>query len=121
MRPASGPLVRPSSATASAAVRIAPRIAGSGSTPCSSAVSSASLAVSAAVCDASSGREAEETPSQTTATCAFSPPGSEVAATAKASSLRWWRTPRSLTAATPDSSRSWWSRGRGWAAPQDSQ
>ena len=50
--------------------------------------------------EASSGRVAEETPSQTMATTAGEPSGSAVEDTANASSLRWWRRPRSLTAAT---------------------
>ncbi|WP_408607347.1 hypothetical protein [Kitasatospora mediocidica] len=39
----------------------------------------------------------------------------------KESSLRWWRTPRSLTPATPGIDDSMWSRGRGWTPPQASQ
>lgn len=74
-----------------------------------------------AAADASSGRLAEETPSQTMATVAAEPSGRAVAATANESSLRWWRSPRSLTAATLPSSSSRWSRSRGWACPQCSQ
>lgn len=79
------------------------------------------MAAAAAAAEASSGRLAEDTPSQTTATVAVDPSGRLVAATAKESSLRWWRSPRSLTAATLPSSSSWWSRSRGWACPQCSQ
>ncbi len=71
--------------------------------------------------EASSGRVAEETPSQTIATEAGAPSGSTVQPTEKASSLRWWRRPRSLTAATGPDSCSMWSRSRGWACPQFSQ
>ncbi len=100
---------------------MAARIASFGSRPASREVSSDSEAESTAVAEASSGRSEEETPSHTTATTTGSPPGSEVAATVKLSSLRWWRTPRSLTPATPPSAFSMWSRGRGWAPPQPSQ
>jgi hypothetical protein len=59
--------------------------------------------------EASSGRGAEETPSETIAT-ATGP--DSVSATAKciASSLREWRRPRSLTPATWPRSSSMWSR-----------
>lgn len=79
------------------------------------------MAAFAAAADASSGRLAEETPSQTIATTAGEPSGRAVEDTAKESSLRWWRRPRSLTAATEPSSCSMWSRSRGWACPQFSQ
>jgi hypothetical protein len=85
------------------------------------ASSSSSFAARAAASDASSGRVAEETPSQTIATTAGEPSGSAVEETANASSLRWWRRPRSLTAATAPNSCSMWSRSRGWAWPQFSQ
>ena len=52
------------------------------------------------------GRVADDTPSQTIASAAGVPSGSKVRPTAKASSLRWWRRPRSLTAATGPDSRS---------------
>ncbi len=74
-----------------------------------------------AASDASSGRVADETPSQTTAKDTGEPSGSVVVPTAKASSLRWCRRPRSLTAATGPRSCSMWSRSRGWAWPQFSQ
>lgn len=83
--------------------------------------SSASLAAAAAAADASSGRVADDTPSQTIATVAAEPSGRPTEDTANASSLRWWRSPRSLTAATAASSCSMWSRSRGWAWPQFSQ
>lgn len=110
-----------SSATARAATPIASRIAWSGRRPRGRAASRWAAAAWTAVADASSGRAEEETPSQTTASTAASPPGRWVAATVKASSLRWCRSPRSVTPATPSAVSSWWSRGRGWAPPQLSQ
>ena len=108
--------------TASAAATIASCMACWGWVPRGSASSSASLAaLAAAAADASSGRVADDTPSQTIATTAGEPSGRAVEDTANASSLRWWRSPRSLTAATAPSSCSMWSRSRGWAWPQFSQ
>ena len=79
------------------------------------------MAAREAAREASSGRVAEDTPSQTIATTAGEPSDSAVEDTVNASSLRWWRRPRSLTAATAPSSCSMWSRSRGWACPQFSQ
>lgn len=79
--------------TASAAATIASCIACCGWVPRGSAASSEAPAASAAAAEASSGRVAEDTPSQTIATVAGEPSGSVVADTANASSLRWWRSP----------------------------
>ncbi|MHC8561757.1 hypothetical protein ACW23B_09125 [Streptomyces albidoflavus] len=57
--------------------------------PWPSEATSASLAVREAARDASSGRVAEDTPSQTIATTAGEPSGSAASASANASSLRW--------------------------------
>ena len=65
--------------------------------------------IDAVVCDA-------ETPSLTTASMWPAPPDSHIA-----SSLRWWRCPRSVTAAAWSSSISMWSRGRAASMPQFSQ
>lgn len=107
--------------TASEAATIASCMACCGWVPRGSDSSSDSLAALAAAADASSGRLADETPSHTMATTAGEPSGRAVDDTANASSLRWWRRPRSLTAATASSSCSMWSRSRGWACPQFSQ
>ncbi|CAM5424185.1 hypothetical protein SVIOM74S_01701 [Streptomyces violarus] len=107
--------------TAREAAMIASCIACCGCVPRGRAASSASLAAFDAAIEASSGRVAEETPSQTIATEAGEPSGRAVLPMANASSLRWWRRPRSLTAATGPDSCSMWSRSRGWAWPQFSQ
>ena len=107
--------------TASAAATIASCMACCGCVPSGRAASSDSLAARDAASEASSGRVAEETPSQTIATTAGEPSGSAVEEIANASSLRWWRRPRSLTAATAPNSCSMWSRSRGCACPQFSQ
>lgn len=77
-----------SALTASAAARIASCIACCGWVPRGSDSSSASLAALAAAADASSGRLADETPSQTIATTAGEPSGRAVVDTANESSLR---------------------------------
>ena len=64
-----------------------------------------------------SGSTVVDTPSHTTA----STRPSSVTAMAKASSLRWWRLPRSVTAATPSAVASMWSRAAGCFIPQTPQ
>ena len=92
----------------------------SGSSPRSAPSASRVIPAFTAVHDASSGRGAEDTPSQTIAT-ATGP--ASVSATAKciASSFRECRRPRSLTPATWPRSSSMWSLSATTRLPQDGQ
>ena len=92
----------------------------SGSSPRSAPSASGVIPAFTAVQDASSGRGADDTPSQTIATTTGP---ALVSATAKciASSFRECRSPRSLTPATWPRSSSMWSRSATTRLPQDGQ
>ncbi len=91
-----------------------------GSSPRRTEVSSIRTAAWLPASDASSARGEVDTPSQTTATTT-GPSGVSAAASAIASSLRGWRSPRSVTPASMPRSSSTWSRPDGTIRPHDSQ